>query len=47
MERRHQDLKAKIDAATAEIESGDYIEINGEEELREFFEDVKRRGREP
>ncbi len=44
IERR--ELIAMIAEADAEIERGDYIEINSQEELHELFEDVKRRGRE-
>lgn len=46
MDQRREELRVKIAEATAQIDAGEYIELNGEEELREFFEDVKRRGRE-
>ncbi|QDT71055.1 hypothetical protein [Lacipirellula limnantheis] len=46
VDRRREELKAKVAAGMAQLETGDYVDIDGEEELREFFEDVKRRGRE-
>jgi hypothetical protein len=46
LDRRQADLKRSVEEGLAQIESGDYIELNGDEELREFFEGVKRRGRE-
>lgn len=46
MDQRHADLKQAVAEGLAQIESGDYIEINGEQELHDFFEGVKKRGRE-
>lgn len=43
LELRH--LRAELAESDAQLESGDYIELNNEGEIHEFFEDVKRRGR--
>jgi Arc/MetJ-type ribon-helix-helix transcriptional regulator len=46
MDRRQQDLKESVQAAIADLESGNYIELKNDEELKQFAEDIKRRGRE-
>jgi hypothetical protein len=46
VDRRREELKAKVAAGMAQLETGEYIDIDGDEELEDFFEDVKRRGRE-
>jgi len=45
LDQRHAKLKQAVTEGLAQLESGDYVKINGEQELREFFENVKRRGR--
>ncbi len=45
-ERRIDDLRKEIQIGIDEIQSGNYIELNNDDELKEFFEDIKRRGRE-
>jgi Arc/MetJ-type ribon-helix-helix transcriptional regulator len=45
MDRRHRELKESVAEAIAELESGNYIELKGEDELHEFFEELKREGR--
>ena len=45
-ERKLYDLRRDIDAGLAQIERGECIELKGDQALREFFEDIKRRGRE-
>ena len=46
IDRRREELKAKVAAGLAQLETGEYIDLEGEDELRDYFEDVKRRGRE-
>jgi Arc/MetJ-type ribon-helix-helix transcriptional regulator len=46
MDRRHQELKESVHAAIADLDSGNYIELKTDEELKQFAEDIKRRGRE-
>ena len=38
-------MRAEIAESIAQLESGDYIELNSDEEIHEFFEGVKQRGR--
>ena len=47
-ERKNQwdRLKAEIDAGRSQLESGQGISIDGENELREFFEEIKATGAE-
>ena len=45
-ERKLYELRREIDAGLAQIERGEGIELKDDKELREFFEDVGRRGRE-
>lgn len=45
MDDRRTRLKEKIAAATAELERGEFIDLNGEDELHAFFEGIKREGR--
>jgi len=44
-ERKLYELRRDLDAGLSQIERGEGIELQGEEALREFFEDIKRRGR--
>lgn len=46
VDRRREELKAKVAAGIAQLEAGEYIDLDGEDELQDYFEDVKRRGRE-
>ena len=43
---RREELNSKVAAGIEQLESGDYIDLAGDDELARFFEDVKRRGRE-
>jgi Arc/MetJ-type ribon-helix-helix transcriptional regulator len=45
MDRRHEELKAKIAQATEELDRGEGIVLEGEEELHAFFEELKAEGR--
>lgn len=45
-ERKLYELRREIDAGMAQIERGEGIELNDGQALREFFEDIKRRGSE-
>jgi antitoxin ParD1/3/4 len=45
-ERKLEELRKELDKGLAELDRGEGIEINSEEELRAFFEDIKVRGRE-
>ena len=38
----YQRLRADIQARLAAVDAGDYIELNGDEELAAFFEDLKK-----
>ncbi len=46
MDCRHEELKRAVAEGIAQIEAGDYLEFRDDDELHEFFEGVKRRGRE-
>ena len=46
IDRRREELKAKVVAGIAQLEAGEFIDLDGDDELRDYFEDVKRRGRE-
>jgi hypothetical protein len=46
IDSRREEIKSKVAAGMKQLESGEYIDIEGDDELREFFDDVKRRGRE-
>jgi hypothetical protein len=39
-------LRRKIEEGVRQIESGECIHLHGDDELKEFFEDIKRRGEE-
>lgn len=43
---RRQELKRLVDEGVADIESGNYIVLQNNEELHEFCEKIKREGRE-
>lgn len=43
---RHRELKESVLEAVADIEAGNCLHLNGDDELRQFGEDIKRRGRE-
>jgi len=45
-ERKLYELRRDIDAGLSQIGRGEGIELNDDEALCEFFEDIKRRGRE-
>ena len=44
-ERRRYELREKIDAGLDQLERGEGIELQDEQALEAFFEDVKQRGR--
>ncbi len=43
-QRQLYELRADIDAAAAQLDRGEGIELESEQALREFFEDVKSSG---
>ena len=45
-QRRIEELRREIQPALDQLDRGEGIEIKDEKELRAFFEDVKKRGRE-
>ena len=45
-QRRIEELRREIQPALDQLDRGEGIEIKDEEELRLFFEDIKKRGRE-
>lgn len=45
MDLRHQELKESVQEAIADLEAGRYTELRNDEELHEFFEQLKREGR--
>lgn len=45
-ERRIDDLRKEIQIGIDDIRNGNYIELNSDQEVRDFFEDIKKRGRE-
>lgn len=45
-EKKLAELRAMVLPAIERLDRGEGIVLNGDEELKEFFEDVKRRGRE-
>jgi antitoxin ParD1/3/4 len=44
-ELRLESLRMEIDRGLEQLDHGDYIELEGEADLRAFFEDIKARGR--
>ncbi len=46
IDSRREEFKSKVAAGIEQLESGDYIDLDGDDELARFFEDVKLRGRE-
>lgn len=44
-QRQLYELRADIDAAAAQLDRGEGIELEDEQALRDFFEDIKVRGR--
>lgn len=44
-ERRINELKKEIQIGIDELERGEGITLNSDEELKDFFEDIKLRGR--
>lgn len=46
VDRRREELNSKVTAGFKQLESGEYSDLNGDDELRQFFDAVKRRGRE-
>jgi antitoxin ParD1/3/4 len=45
-QRRVDELRVEIQKGIDDVEAGRVIELNNDDELKEFFEDIKRRGRE-
>jgi putative addiction module CopG family antidote len=45
LEARHLQLRSDVQLAIEQIENGNGSEFAHDQELREFFEDIKRRGR--
>ena len=45
LEARHDRLRRDVDHAIQQIDCGQGIKLNDEDELRRFFDDVKARGR--
>jgi antitoxin ParD1/3/4 len=45
-QRRIEELRREIQPALDELDRGEGIELRNEEELRLYFEDIKKRGRE-
>lgn len=45
-ETKLQKLREKLAVGEAQLDRGECITLNGKEELHQFFEDVKKRGRE-
>lgn len=46
IDQRRQELKKLVDEGIADIESGNYIVLESQEDFRAFAEDIKKRGRE-
>lgn len=46
VDRRREEFKSKVVAGIEQLESGEYLDIDGDDELSQFFDEVKRRGRE-
>ncbi len=44
-QRKLYELRRDVDAAQMQLDRGEGIELEGEQALRDFFEDVKQRGR--
>jgi hypothetical protein len=40
-ERNREELRREIQIGIDQLERGEFIELNGEDELRRFFEEVK------
>jgi Arc/MetJ-type ribon-helix-helix transcriptional regulator len=45
MDQRHRELKQSVMQGIRDIESGNCVVLNGDDELHEFFEALKREGR--
>ena len=45
LETRHDRLRRDVDRALQQIDRGQGIELNDDGELRQFFDDIKARGR--
>ena len=45
LEERHERLRSDVRHAIGQMDRGEGIELNGEDELRYFFDDIKARGR--
>ena len=45
LETRHDRLRRDVDHAIQQIDRGQGIELNDEDKLRQFFDDIKARGR--
>jgi len=46
LDQRHQELKQSVQEGIDQLETRDYVEIQGKEALDDFFNRVKDRGRE-
>lgn len=44
-EERIESLRAEIDKGIAELDAGEFIELNSEAELQAFFDDIEKRGK--
>lgn len=44
-QRKLYELRKDIHAAAGQLDSGDGIELEGQQALRDFFEDIRERGR--
>lgn len=45
-ERRLEEIRREVKKGLDQIRKGEFIQLNSDEELNDFFEDIKRRGRE-
>lgn len=45
-ERRLEEIRREVQKGVDQIRNGEYTQLNSDEELKEFFEDIKRRGKE-
>ena len=46
LEERHKRLRCDVQHGIDQLDRGEGIELNGDDELRRFFDDIKARGRE-
>lgn len=43
-ERRREELRTEIDRGTAQLERGDFVELDSDAALQDFFDDIEARG---